>query len=65
MKYLWTAWQPGANKHRVLLDNKSPEKTSRLNGNGMSVTFSTHTFIWKQNFSSSAANLAFCKPTLY
>jgi hypothetical protein len=65
MKYLWTAWQPGASKHRVLIDHKGPEKTTRLNGNGMGVTFTTHCFIWKQNFSATAAHVQFCNPTLY
>jgi hypothetical protein len=64
VKYLWTTWQPGASKHQVLLDNKSSQKTVRLNGNGMSVTFTTHTFIWKQNFSTSVAQLRFSQPAL-
>jgi hypothetical protein len=58
---LWTTWQPGASKHRVLLDSRASEKTTRLNGNGMSVTFTTHCFIWKQNFSTTVAQLKFTK----
>lgn len=63
MKYLWTSWTPGASKHQVLLDNKAPGKTIRLNGYGMGVTFTTHCFIWKQNFSVSSTLLRFNTPS--
>jgi hypothetical protein len=63
MKYLLTPWNAKNSKHQVLLENKTPTKTTHIKGYGMGVTFSSRCHLWKHNFSATATFLKFAEPT--
>jgi hypothetical protein len=62
MKYQWGSWKGKPNRHQMLVDNSTPTKTTRLNGYGMGVTFTTRCFVWDKNFSSTVEAMRFFDP---
>lgn len=59
MKYLLTPWKAVSGKHEMLVDNKTPTKTTHIRGYGFGVTFSSRCFTWKRNFSGDQEILRF------
>ncbi|HEY0654927.1 MAG TPA: hypothetical protein VGD65_17435 [Chryseosolibacter sp.] len=62
MKYQWASWKGKPNRHQTLVDNSNPTKTTRMNGYGMGVTFTTRCFVWDKNFTSTVEAMQFFEP---
>ena len=57
-----TVWKGKPNRHQMLVDNRTPTKTTRINGYGLGVTFTTRCFVWDKNFSSTVEAMRFFEP---
>lgn len=63
MKYLLTSSpKTMATKYERLVDNKTPTKTTRMQGYGLGVTFSSRCFSWNLDFSSYLPLLQYGAP---
>jgi hypothetical protein len=62
MKYQWGSWKGKPNRHQMLVDNRTPTKTTHIKGYGIGVTFTTRCFVWDKNFSSTVEAMRFFEP---
>jgi hypothetical protein len=63
MKYLLVPWRPKSSKHQILVENKTPTKTTRQRGYGLGVTFSNSCFSWRHNVSTNTMLLKYSNPS--
>lgn len=64
MKYFLTPWNAKPVKHLILMENRTPTRTTRHRGYGSGVTFSSRCYHWNQNFSAGIRLLLYSGPDI-